>query len=265
MQSVDPVSLTSHVASELKRGRRVPVERGRFQDVQSASIERDIVFGALSSALVRLGSSAVVASVTAQVGPTAKDQPDHGFVDFVVSTSGLAEPLGPSTREAQQTRGRVVGQFVSHAFADALDLTQLVIRSGEVCWVLKVDLRIVELDGDATEICVLAAAVVLKALSIPASIIADGSETTPVTLRLVRTPMAVTAGVAAGGAVVISPTLFELLATDALVRVAVDATATPMGVLTMDVTGRYPIDRAMRHVVTSAALRAATERVQLLS
>jgi exosome complex component RRP45 len=240
MQAADPKLLAAHVSGELRAGRRVPQERGDFDSAPATSVAHGVVAGAISSVAARVGTSVAIACVSAQVGPTPKDAPGDGVVEFCVTTSSLAEPVTPASREAQQTRSRVTARFLTAAFGDALDLPRLVIRAGEACWVLKVDVRIMELDGDASEVCVAAAAAALAKVTVPASTIADGTETSPATLSLLRKPIAVCVGMGPDGALIASPTTVELLAIDAIARVVVDAAAPESGVLALEQIGRMP-------------------------
>eukprot|EP00672_Neobodo_designis_P024845 CAMPEP_0174844240 /NCGR_PEP_ID=MMETSP1114-20130205/10986_1 /TAXON_ID=312471 /ORGANISM="Neobodo designis, Strain CCAP 1951/1" /LENGTH=210 /DNA_ID=CAMNT_0016078475 /DNA_START=42 /DNA_END=671 /DNA_ORIENTATION=+ len=210
MQAADPKLIAAHVSAELRAGRRVPAERGEFDAAPKVSVQRDVVAGALASVAFRWGTSVAIAAVTAQVGPPPKDAPAEGTVEFCVTTSSLAEPVTPASRESQLTRSRVTGRFLASVFADAVDKSRLCIRAGEACWGLKVDVRIMELDGDAAELCVAAAAAALQRVAVPAATIVDGSETDEAVIALGRRPAAVCVGLGPDGALVASPNNVEL-------------------------------------------------------
>jgi exosome complex RNA-binding protein Rrp42 (RNase PH superfamily) len=262
MQAADPKLLAAHVASEMRAGRRVPQERGAFDAPAKVSVTRDVVAGSVSSVAARVGTSVAIACVTAQVGPPAKDAPGNGVVEFCVTTSSLAEPVTPASRESQQTRSRVTGRILSGAFVNAVDLSKLCIREGEAAWTLKVDVRIMELDGDAAELCVAAAAAALEAVTIPAATIIDGSETAPVTIGLARKPAAVCVGLGPEGVLVVSPNMVELLAVDAVARVVVDASQPDAGILALEQFGRMPWSPSATEQAVSLAQASIAKQLE---
>jgi exosome complex RNA-binding protein Rrp42 (RNase PH superfamily) len=180
---------------------------------------------ALSSVAVRVGASFAMCVVKAEVGPTEPEQPALGRVDYSVSFAPFCEQ-GPDGggRDEQQQRCRELALQLDDAFDNAVHRRDLCITRGEVCWVLKVDVRLMQLDAYAVDVCSLAAAAALRRVTLPATTLADGTETVETPLRMPVVPVCVTSALALNGTVVLAdPSLSEALVSDAHVTVVVDA------------------------------------------
>lgn len=149
------------------------------------SLQRGPVTCAHGSASVRLGRSAAVAGVRAEVAEAVQDTPARGLVTVSVELPRLC---AAAFRDRQRTAG--VSAFLSSALSevlgspDVLDPLQLDIREDELCWCLHVSVVCVSYDGNAFDLCLLAALAALEDTSLPALALAGGPQPEGVPGRL---------------------------------------------------------------------------------
>ncbi|MEB3851746.1 MAG: exosome complex protein Rrp42 [Desulfurococcales archaeon] len=134
---------------------------------RSVTVELGVIERAEGSALVKLGNTQVMAGVKMDVGAPFRDTPDQGVLtvhaEFVPLASPLFEP-GPPDENAIEL-ARVVDRSLREV--GAVDLGELVIRSGEKVWVVWVDLYILDHGGNLFDASMLAAMAALLNARIP--------------------------------------------------------------------------------------------------
>lgn len=136
---------------------------------------RDIRLGAGAigaahgSASISLGNSQAVAGVRAEVTEATPDVPAVGNI---VASVELTPLCSASFKDRQKASG--ASTFLSNAITDVLnshhvlDVNRLHIREGELYWVLNVHIVCLNYDGNAFDLCLLAALAALEDLILPA-------------------------------------------------------------------------------------------------
>ncbi|KAM8885052.1 exosome complex component RRP42 isoform 1-T1 [Synchiropus picturatus] len=130
------------------------------EDYRHMDIETDVVSNTDGSAKVTLGHTAVLVGIKAEIGKPKPSAPDEGFLEFFVDCSANATP------EFEGRGGEELGTELSNTLykvfnnKHCLDLKSLCISAREHCWVLYVDVLLLQCDGnlyDAISIAIKAA------------------------------------------------------------------------------------------------------------
>lgn len=130
------------------------------EDYRHMEIETDVVSNTDGSAKVSLGHTAVLVGVKADIGKPRPMVPDEGYLEFFVDCSANATP------EFEGRGGDELGTELSNTLykvfdnKHSVDLKSLCISAGEHCWVLYVDVLLLQCDGnlyDAISVAVKAA------------------------------------------------------------------------------------------------------------
>lgn len=134
-------------------------------------------FEGAATAELQLGRTRVVAKVTAELLPPFVDKPAEGMLQFDVTLSPMAhagfEAGRPSPEAIELTRLVERGIRDSQAF----DVEALCVVAGERVWAVRVDLHVLDHDGNLTDACVLAAMAALQHFRRPeVSVSMDGEE-----------------------------------------------------------------------------------------
>lgn len=164
------------------------------------TITAGCIASADGSALVRLGSTTVVAGVKLEVTTPAQDTPNEGEIDINVQLWPMCSPkfsIGSPPEEAVS-----LANFLKRTVAStgAVDMSSLCIGKGKLCWVMKVDLVCLDHDGNLMDAALAALMAALHNVRIPAHEIEE-DETTVVLvpgpsepLRILHTPLSLTFG-----------------------------------------------------------------------
>lgn len=161
-----------------------------LRERRKARLQRSTFASAYGSSSVRLGESAAVAGVRAQVTAAIAELPARGHIVISVEVP----PLCAATfRERNRdSRGSTLSSFLSSALTEVLnspqvfDPAQLDIREGELFWVLHVNVVCLNYDGNAFDLCLLSALAALEDTSLPC--LGDGAGKAEETGRLVELP-----------------------------------------------------------------------------
>ncbi|XP_037548734.1 exosome complex component RRP42 [Nematolebias whitei] len=129
------------------------------EDYRHMEIETDVVSNTDGSAKVTLGDTAVLVGIKAEIGKPRPMIPNEGYLEFFVDCSANATP------EFEGRGGEELGTELSNTLykafnKDSLDLKSLCISPGEHCWVLYVDVLLLQCDGnlyDAMSVAIKAA------------------------------------------------------------------------------------------------------------
>lgn len=152
------------VADGLRHDGRALAERRR------ALLQRRALAAPLGSASVRLGASVAVAGVRAQISERTPEQPAAGRIVISVELPALC---GSQFRERSRAGMQGLSSHITSALNEifnsphVFDPTSLDIRQGEVAWVLIVDVVCLNYDGNAFDLCLLAALAALEDTSLP--------------------------------------------------------------------------------------------------
>ncbi|NP_001279225.1 exosome complex component RRP42 [Callorhinchus milii] len=130
------------------------------EDYRYIEIETDVVSNTSGSARVKIGHTGVLVGVKAEMGAPKLERPKEGFLEFFVDCSANATP------EFEGRGGEDLGTEIANTLyrvfdnGSSLDLTALCITPREHCWILFVDVLLLECGGnlfDAISIAVKAA------------------------------------------------------------------------------------------------------------
>jgi exosome complex component RRP43 len=220
-RAVQPREFFRHFLQHGVRADGRPLSARRKTVITTGSIT-----DAHGSALVRLGRTAVLAAVRAEVAEPLGTRPDTGYVVVNVEMPPLCSadvrPGRPSARA--QTVSHWLQELVN---SDAVVAPEsLVLEAGKLVWVLHVDAVCLNYDGNLYDAALLAVVRALGATSLPPVAISDAGVATvmPGDAR----PLTLAARIAAHSFVVLAgqclpdPTREEELVADSSISVTVD-------------------------------------------
>ncbi len=193
-------------------------------DYRPIEIQTGVFANADGSAVVDLGGTRVAAGVKYELGSPFPDTPDKGAVMVDAELLPMANPTfepGPPDENAIEL-ARVVDRGIRES--NAIDLTKLVLEPGKWVWLVFVDLRVLDDNGNLFDASSLAAITALATSKIP---VVEWDGDTP---RIVRgdydRPLEVaeipllTTFVKIGNAIFVDPSAEEMRAADARISVA---------------------------------------------
>ncbi|KFP84393.1 PREDICTED: exosome complex component RRP42, partial [Acanthisitta chloris] len=130
------------------------------EDYRCAEVETDVVSNTSGSARVKLGHTDILVGIKAEMGTPKLEKPDEGYLEFFVDCSSSATP------EFEGRGGEELGIDIANTLyrvfscENSVDLKSLCINPREHCWVLYIDVLVLECGGnifDAISIAVKAA------------------------------------------------------------------------------------------------------------
>lgn len=141
---------------------------GRKEDeFRKIEIQKGIIEKAEGSALVRLGSTQVLAGIKMEVKEPFSDAPNEGVLMVGAELSPIASPefrSGPPDENAVEM-ARVVDRGIRESHA--IDMEKLCIKEKEKVWIVNVDLYILDDSGNLIDASALAAIAALLDAKIP--------------------------------------------------------------------------------------------------
>ncbi|RUM46799.1 MAG: exosome complex component Rrp42 [Hyperthermus sp.] len=152
----------------LSRG--VRLDGRRLDEIRRVEVKPGYISRAEGSALVRLGSTMVLAGVKTDIVAPFPDTPNEGVLvvhaEFVPLASPGFEP-GPPDENAIEL-ARVIDRSLREIHAVALD--KLVLEAGRHVWRLFVDIYVLNHDGNLYDASMLAAMAALLTTRLPAAV-----------------------------------------------------------------------------------------------
>jgi len=143
----------------------VRVDGRTRRDVRPAtSLETDIVTHASGSAHLRLANTDVLVGVKAELDTPLSDHPDRGRIEFFVDCSANATP------EFEGRGGQALADSLSSTLGRAyntFDTRCLCLLKGSQCWVLYVDILILECGGNLSDAVSMAVKAALYTTLVP--------------------------------------------------------------------------------------------------
>jgi exosome complex component RRP42 len=210
-----------HIASLIKDGKR---DDGRgFDDYRPISIETDIGAKADGSAIVNIGDTRVMAGIKLLLGQPFSDMPNSG----VLTTNAELRPGASPTFEAGPPKpptveiARVVDRGIRES--GAIDVDKLCITEGELCWIVFIDMHVLDYHGnlfDAGTLSAMAALLNTRLPKVEDDKIIYGEKTNkklPIANKPIETTYA-----KIGSGIVLDPGLTEELVMDARLTVATE-------------------------------------------
>lgn len=119
------------------------------------------------SALVKLGNTTVICGIKMELSNPTVDAPDKGYmvpnVDLPPLCSSRFRP-GPPGEQAQ-----AASQFIADVIesSELINIEDLCIERGKLCWVLYCDLVCLDYDGNVLDACIIALLAALKNTNLP--------------------------------------------------------------------------------------------------
>ncbi len=199
--------------------RGIRMDRRKLDEYREVSVEKGILYNADGSAIARIGDTIVAAGVKFELGTPYPDTPDKGGlvvdIELLPHSSPTVEP-GPPDEYAIEV-ARVVDRAIRES--GSVPLEELVIREGELVYVLFVDMRVLDDDGNLFDTASLAAAAALMDSKIPRveeDTIVRGEYERPLGMKEV--PL-LTTFAKVGKVIMVDPTKLEEYAMDARLSV----------------------------------------------
>lgn len=210
-----------YIANIIKDGKRID-GRG-FDDYRPITIETDVSSKADGSAIVKIGDTQVMAGIKLLLGQPFSDMPNSG----VLTTNAELRPLASPTFEAGPPKPQTVeiARVVDRGIREsgAIDVDKLCITEGELCWIVYIDMHMLDYEGnlfDAGTLSAMAALLDTRLPKVEDDKIIYGEKTDkklPIANKPVETTFA-----KIGSGVVLDPNLDEERVTDARLTVATD-------------------------------------------
>jgi len=130
-------------------------------------VETDIVSHASGSAHLRLANTDILVGVKAELETPLPGSPNAGRLEFFVDCSANATPAfeGRGGEDLATEISRVLAR--SYQSQNVLDLTKLSVLAGRTCWILYVDILVLEVGGNLFDAVSLAVKAALFSTKIP--------------------------------------------------------------------------------------------------
>nr|XP_055064049.1 exosome complex component RRP43 [Misgurnus anguillicaudatus] len=119
------------------------------------------------SAMVKIGNTTVMCGIKAELAMPSSDSPNKGYivpnVDLPPLCSSKFRP-GPPGEQAQ-----AASQFMADVIesSDLINMEDLCIEKGKLCWVLYCDIMCLDYDGNLLDSCIIALLAALKNAQLP--------------------------------------------------------------------------------------------------
>jgi len=132
----------------------------KCDDYRHIDLELDLVSNSAGSARLRLANSDILVGIKVEIGEPKLNRPNEGYLEFFVDFSANAAPEfeGRGGEELANVISATLSRAYSHQ--SCLDLSTLGIIPAQKCWVLYIDILILECGGnlfDAISVAVKAA------------------------------------------------------------------------------------------------------------
>jgi exosome complex component RRP42 len=208
-----------HLIDALSKGYRT--DSRKADEYRKVTIERGVSKTAEGSARVMFGEAEIIAGVKFEMSKPFPDRPDEGAIMVNAELLSMSNPEfepGPPGDEAIEL-ARVVDRGIRES--KAIDLKQLLIKKGEKCWMIIVDICTLNDDGNMLDASALAAIAALQDARYPKyeNDELDYKTKTDKRITLSKTPITVTV-FKIGQVFIIDPALEEQKQYDARLTVA---------------------------------------------
>lgn len=139
-----------------------------FDAFRDITIEPDYIHEtADGSAYVEMGDTKVIVGISTEVGDPYPDKPDSGAIITNAELTRMAAPRfesGPPSDEAVEI-ARLVDRGIRES--GMLDLEELGIEDGETCWMVFIDVHVIDFDGNLVDAASVGAVTALKRADLP--------------------------------------------------------------------------------------------------
>ncbi len=233
-----------------------------FDEVREIKIRPGTFTKAEGEAWVSLGATQVLVGVKADVGTPFPDTPDKGVLISNVELLPLASPTfepGPPDENAIEM-ARVVDRALRGS--NAIDMEALAIKSGELVYMIFLDMYALDHDGNIIDAFALGSLVALSRTRIPVvEVTEDGEmivkeETFDLPIR--DLPITFTF-IKIGDALMLDPTLEEELVSDAAITISIDSSGRVCSIQKRH--GSFRVDEIKRAVSIARSKYSEVERI----
>ncbi len=228
MGSQEEVSAASLLREYLRdlasRGER---KDGRAMDeMRPIEIRSGLFTKGEGEAWLSLGDTQVLVGVKVDVGTPFPDTPNKGVLMTNTELLPIASPTfepGPPNEDAVE-----MARLVDRAFrgSNAIDFEELVIKEGQLVYLVMVDMYALDHDGNLVDALELASLLALKRTNVPKVVVREDGGVTPsgdfFPLPVRETPISFSFAKIAGR-LMLDPSLEEEVAADALMTMVVDS------------------------------------------
>jgi len=146
--------------------------------VRPLILETDLVSHASGSCHLRLANTDILVGVKAELDTPLPNHPDRGRIEFKVDCSANATPAfeGRGGDELAEDISRILAS--SYESPEILNLEALCILAGKTCWILYVDILVLEVGGNLYDAVSMAVKAALFSTKVPVVTVAavDGGE-----------------------------------------------------------------------------------------
>jgi len=172
----------------------VRIDNRKLEDYREIKIEYDVSKTAEGSARVKIGETDVIAGIKMEISTPYPDRPDAGAIMVNAEFLAMASPnfeSGPPGIAAIEL-ARVVDRGLREC--KAIDLKKLIIKKGEKCWMIVVDICTINDAGNLLDASALATIAALQNARFPKyeNEELDYKTKTDKKIELEKTPVAVT-------------------------------------------------------------------------
>lgn len=207
-----------------------------------------------SSALVKIGSTTVMAGIRLEVFQPDDDKPDQGAIAIAVDMTPLSTPDYRPGKPSDYTHALEQRLTDVLLHAGIVDLSQLCISEGQAAWMLYLDVCVLDADGSLLDALLLAAVASLRALQIPSVSLTDegnvercdgmATDSGSSRLTLASTPICLTSGVYKGQ-LVVDPSREEEALMSSVISVTLDEQGELLGESQQAVCARHALVAAL--------------------
>ncbi len=143
------------------------VDGRRRQDLRPLTLETDLVTHTSGSAHLRLANTDILVGVKAELGAPPPGRPNHGRLVFSVDCSANATPEfeGRGGEDLATEISGLLARAYSHP--SVFDLEQLIVLEKLQCWVLYIDILVLECGGNLYDAVSMAVKAALHSTRIP--------------------------------------------------------------------------------------------------
>lgn len=247
----------SYLANLAREGKRFD---GRaFDEYRPLRVDVGLIKQADGSARVHLGNTQVWAGIKFIEGTPYPDQPDKGSLTTSAELIPMASPdfeSGPPREPAIEV-ARVIDRGIRES--GAVDMKKLCITEGEKCWVMFMDLHVVDFDGNLFDAGSMALLAALLTTHVPWHKIGQGD---PEPLEVLHQPIMTTAA-KIGGELLFDPTHLEEKVARPRISISTDESGAIRAGQKGLAGGLTP--QEVKTVIKESRIRAAELREQVLA
>ena len=212
-----------YISKLLNKGKRID---GRdIFDFRDITIETNFVPKAEGSANLTLGKSRVMTGIKYDVGRPFSDTSDQGVATCMTEFVSLASPMfekGPPSMQAVEV-ARVVDRGIRHG--DCIQYKKLCIKEGEFCYIIFIDMYIMDYHGNLIDAAALSAITALVSTKLPTAKINDAGKVEwaggYMPIPMIQLPVSITFG-KLDDIVFLDPMLSEELVMDGRISFAIN-------------------------------------------